>query len=274
MAGGDEKKDHLAALRKSTHNSDDKDHLGCVARHETSYDSETWPDCNYRKNAENWSKSNEQYIYNVPSFRTPESWIRLTYRWVEPLLFSASNKDKAGQVRMETPLSPIAEETRHCWDFDHTIDDQGYNPKGETNYQGMLMPFWNNAHHIIACDEIYQAFEPDELEILVLAKYNINRHDNVILLPNQESVAYTMQLPAHCPDVCNHDEYSEKLRSKLAGIKSDFQEDAEEDDHKLTENNAPGLVEDLDGCSKELRKFLIDTGTRDPGVRLDDIALP
>ena len=53
-SGNDE---HIAAPRKKIHETADKDHLGCVSRHETDYASETWPDCNYRKNAETYSKA-------------------------------------------------------------------------------------------------------------------------------------------------------------------------------------------------------------------------
>jgi hypothetical protein len=281
------KDDHLSELKSLTHDAAKKDRLGCIGRHETDYKSKKWPDCNYRKNAEQYSIGNETHVYNIPSFRTPESWIRFTMRWLSPVLFAQSNKTRAGKVKFAMPLAPVAafrktvrpgddkdDPKLHCWDLSHRISDTSYNKKGITNYQGDNMPYWNQVHHIISCDEIYRAFDFDELRLLVLAEYNINRSPNAIILPQQECVAYTLQIPAHCPDKGNHEDYSTDLREKLSDLKNDFKTNEDGNQHPIDDKNVKDLVKQLEKYSEQLRKFLIEIGNKTPGVKLDNLEIP
>ena len=263
-----EKDDHLEALHGLTHLKANKDCVGCLARHQD-YKDKAWPDCNYRKKAHEYSIANDSDVYNVPSLRSPERWLKHTLGYLEPVSYASSHKTKAGQVRKPTPLSQ-----RGCWDLQHTISDTSYNKSGSANFHHEDMPYFHNTHHIFACDEVYRAFTFDELQILVTAKYNINREPNVIILPKQKCVAWALKLPAHCPDKCAHDDYSERVRTKLANIKGEFQENAEDEGHEVTDGNAPNLVDELEKSSKELRDYLIEKGYSNPGIDLDHVDLP
>ncbi len=266
------KEEHLEELRGLTHTDDKKDHLGCISRH-VDFKNKKWTDCNYRKNALDYSIANETSIYNVPNLRSSQRWLDFTLEYLEPMLYASSNKTKAGKVRYPNAICPVS--FPKSWDLDHKISDTLYNPDGDSNFHVEKMPYVHQTHHIIACDEIYRAFTEVERRILVTSEYNINRKGpNVMILPKQRCIAWALKLPVHCPDKANHKDYSEKLRSRLAKIKKDFKENAEEDGHKITQENSPDLVDRLDEYSKQLREYIIDKGNKDPGVNLDNLVLP
>ncbi|MBL8727018.1 MAG: AHH domain-containing protein [Planctomycetes bacterium] len=265
------KDDHLEELHGLTHKAADKAKVGCLTRHEGTYKSGAWPDCNYRKNAHLYSLANERDVYDVPSLRSPRRWLEFALDYLEPVRF-ADSSPKAGQVRKPQPLSPLTAD--HCWDLTHTIADNAFNPKSAANFHDDSIPYFHNTHHIFACDEIYRAFSTKELRILVLCKYNINRDPNAMILPKQRCVAWALKLPAHCPDKANHDDYSERIRTKLSNVKSEFQQQAEDDGHEITEQNAPDLVTTLENDSKELRQHLIAKGNTNPGIDLDLVNIP
>jgi hypothetical protein len=264
------KDDHLEELKELTHKKADKAKLGCLTRHEA-YKGKAWPDCNYRKNAHDYAIANHTNVYDVPSGRSPVRWLEFTLGFLEPVKFAASSP-QAGQVRKATPLSPLAHP--NAWNLTFTIADATYNPKGESNFHHEDFPYFHNTHHIYSCDELYRAFTFAELQILVTAKYNINRNPNVIILPKQKCVAWALKLPAHCPDKCEHEDYSTRVRSKLSSVKSAFQENAEDTGHQITDANAPDLVKQMETDSKELHDFLIATGYSNPGIDLDLVTLP
>ena len=266
-----DKEDHLSELHGLTHKSADKARLGCLTRHEGTYSSGAWPDCNYRKNAHQYSIANETDVYDVPNPRSPQRWLEFALEYLEPVRFAGSS-DKAGQIRKAQPLSPLT--SAHCWDLGHTIADPTFNKKKVANFHDESIPYFHNTHHIFACDEIYRAFSTKELRILALSKYNINRDPNAMILPKQRCVAWALKLPVHCPDKANHDDYSERVRTKLSNIKAQFQENAEDTGHEITEDNAPDLVTTLEKESKDLRAYLIAKGCSNPGVNLDLIEIP
>ncbi len=269
-----QKEQHLEALQDLNHTKAKKARLGCVAPHEAKYDSGAWPDCNYRKNAHQYSIGNDTDIYNVPTLRSPVRWLEFALQHLEPILYSQDSKNKAmrGQVRRAGPPSPL--DDQGCWDLLHTIADPTYNALGSANFHDERVPYSHNTHHVFACDEIYRAFTYQELEILVLAEYNINRVPNLIILPTQRCVAWALKLPVHCPDQKEHPLYSQKVRTKLADIKGEFLENAEETGHKLTKENAPNLVKQMEDNSRELRQYLIDKGLRIPGINLNQLSIP
>jgi hypothetical protein len=161
----------------------------------------------------------------------------------------------------------------HCWDLSHTISHKTYNPKGKANFHDEDVPYFHNSHHILSCDELYQGFTFDELQILVTADYNINRDPNVIILPKQKCVGWALKLPAHCPDQNAHPDYSARVRTRLGNVKSQFQKKGEEEGHPVTDENAPKLVGQLETDAGVLRKYLIDKGYTNPGIDLDLVSL-
>ena len=84
---------------------------------------------------------------------------------------------------------------------------RGYVPKGR-NFEHMLWPYWNNAHHLIPKGTLNSLLN-DKKEIpdwrarklirsaLLLAKYNVNHFKNVMLLPMDKEVGIVLRLPRH-----------------------------------------------------------------------------
>ena len=54
------------------------------------------------------------------------------------------------------------------------------------NFKTGKAPWVNNAHHILPCGTLKNAFDGEECEILLKGKYNINIGENVIYLPKQK----------------------------------------------------------------------------------------
>lgn len=261
------KDDHLAKLKEIWHKKENRDlaQIGCLERH-VDYGATHWKDCNYRKQAHEYSIANDTLVYNVPSMRSSERWLEFTLGYLDMPPNRGANLKKV-------PLSPLDAGQEHCWDLVHTISDSDYNPNGNANFTEWSYPYLHNTHHIFACAEVYGAFTEAELETLITAKYNVNRLPNLIILPVQRCIAWAIKLPAHCPDKGNHNDYSARVRAKLQDIKANLLENEDGDQHPLTEENAPDLIEEMADESKNLRQYLIAKGYANPGVNLDLLSL-
>jgi hypothetical protein len=82
---------------------------------------------------------------------------------------------------------------------------RGYVAKGK-NFEHVLWPYWNNAHHLIPKGTLKAQIEHKGITTrcqklikgaLLKAKYNVNRHVNVILLPMDKEVGIVLGLPRH-----------------------------------------------------------------------------
>jgi hypothetical protein len=92
-------------------------------------------------------------------------------------------------------------------------------------------PYKHNHHHMISAGSFrtYVIFAPTSGDvtpfqralIVLRSNWNINRNQNMVLLPNEEAIADTAQLPAHCPwDTASHPTYSKALKKDLEKVKS------------------------------------------------------
>lgn len=82
---------------------------------------------------------------------------------------------------------------------------RGYVP-AHRNFEHMLWPYWNNAHHMIPKGTLKAVIEHKEITTrcqklikgaLLKAKYNVNRHVNMIFLPMDKEVGIVLGLPRH-----------------------------------------------------------------------------
>ncbi|MGC3998863.1 MAG: AHH domain-containing protein [Anaeromyxobacter sp.] len=68
--------------------------------------------------------------------------------------------------------------------------------------------------------------------VILQAPWNINRKQNVVLLPSEEAVAAIAALPAHCPwDTASHPQYSDALERELADVSRALDEAADQGVH-------------------------------------------
>ena len=87
------------------------------------------------------------------------------------------------------------------------VGSRGYVPKGR-NFEQMLWPYWNNAHHIIPKGTLNSSINDAKAVpnfrtrallkgALLKAEYNVNHFKNVMLLPMDKEVAIVLKLPRH-----------------------------------------------------------------------------
>jgi hypothetical protein len=108
------------------------------------------------------------------------------------------------------------------------------------NFTKDTWPYWNNAHHLIPKALFLKTIEDPEVvsdpecqkliqQSLLRAKYNINHHVNVILLPNDKEPARALNLPRHLvledgPEGLddrpkfNHGQYNKNVLATLKSI--------------------------------------------------------
>ncbi|WP_395844346.1 hypothetical protein [Cystobacter fuscus] len=247
-------REHLVDWKENEHKSNPKS-TGCLWRH-ADYGSKEFPRCDYRKNAHDYSKVAELYIYNIPSIRTPESWVRV---WVDHL---GPTFTKRGTI-VERSHAP--DPLTGAWDI---------NRPG--NFTEWKTPYWHNTHHVIACGEIKAAFpDDDEQRIILASRWNINEMPNIIILPKQYTVARILRLPTHVPPdgAAEHDKYSQELGKLLNRLKAKLAKNKNQTDHKLTDDNKNDCRQELEKASTAIRKFIIDSGGKNPGINLDNLKL-
>ncbi|NMO23654.1 hypothetical protein HPC49_54450, partial [Pyxidicoccus fallax] len=97
--------------------------------------------------------------------------------------------------------------------------------EGRQGY-GAWYPYHHEHHHLVPQGAVHEyLIGRDEkaerrLKLVLAAKWNINRGDNLVLLPKEVFVAEIVGLPAHCPwGLREHPEYSASMRYVLSKAK-------------------------------------------------------
>lgn len=126
------------------------------------------------------------------------------------------------------------------WHYDHTISAQ-HRPrfarerppqpnfkvaKGASEGYGAWFPYFHNHHHLIPQGAFHQHVIGNDsnsrrrLDIVLASRWNINREDNLVMLPQEVYISEIVGLPAHCPwGVRLHCEYSRSMVQKLKIVK-------------------------------------------------------
>ena len=262
--------EHLVDWKENEHKTSPKE-TGCLWRH-ADYGEKRFPRCDYRKNAHDYSKVAEKYIYNIPNFRSSERWVEV---WLDRLGPSMKKKrDAKGRALKNPDGSPSLEpmdDTRPA-----APANGGWNLDRGKNFMDWKLPYWHNTHHVIACGEIKEVF-PSELEqqIIVATRWNINEMPNVIILPKQYTVARILKLPTHVPPdgPAEHDNYSKSLGSRLNAMKATFAKKKDQNGHEVVDADKSNVREELEKASAAIRKFLLACGEKNPGINLDNLKL-
>ena len=239
--------DHLDL--KKTHLTEKKP--GCVWRHTKSFEDSRWPECSHRKNAWDYAKANEKRIFDIPNSR-------VTLREIELVTGSAFFPTHGGWPGTKRK---IASAENGGWHLEH-----GYNFTMSAS-----IPYWHNAHHLIACGEVQDALDPSEIAIVVAGQWNINAPVNVMILPKQPEVAGLLKLPTHVPPdgKQSHDAYSEQVADGVRKIKDNVQEYKDKQGHPKEQSYKLAF----DSVSNQLRALLVKAGWLEAGVNLDTVSL-
>ncbi len=127
-------------------------------------------------------------------------------------------------------------------------------------------PYKHNHHHMISAGSFkdYVIYAPTSGEvtpfkraiIVLKSNWNINRKSNMVLLPNEEAVADTAQLPAHCPwDTASHPDYSKALKSDLKEVMKSIDKAANTKGHDELEDVTISLKETEDMLLDKLKSM-------------------
>jgi hypothetical protein len=210
---------------------------GCLTGHEGTFKPNR--SCSYRWQAVERSRTHRKPIYNL-DFTDADVQRVINQRdpnaRVGPGLLMTSayySKDKKTGQKFVTPLG-YATRLKIPKDFRDWWIEKG------TNFQGFIVPWWNNAHHLIPKGILNKGIDdgardnPRVRDVVVCslieARYNINHHRNVVLLPMDKEVAVMYRLPRHLvledeteiqetgSPVFNHQSYNATVSQRLRGI--------------------------------------------------------
>jgi hypothetical protein len=134
----------------------------------------------------------------------------------------------------------------------------GGDPRHRTDACHYRAPWPNVAHHVVPINVIGKVFPKlEELELLLFAKYNVNRGLNVVILPYGHEYARAMQLPVHRGSHPAYDTQVEKMLSRIRKRIKKAEAPEREGHPELTKENVPGIVSDIEGFATRLRKVLL-----------------
>lgn len=122
-------------------------------------------------------------------------------------------------------------------------------------------PYRHNHHHLISAGAFreYVLDAPAEGQatpftrriVILKSGWNINRRENIILLPTEEAVADIAALPAHCPwETRSHPNYSESVKDDLTKVRKAIDKASDVGAHEALEDVELALAK----LEAELRK--------------------
>ncbi|NMO20773.1 AHH domain-containing protein [Pyxidicoccus fallax] len=157
-----------------------------------------------------------------------------------------------------------------CEGGDPRLNAQAWHMGMGDNFVHHKKPWPNVAHHVIPINVIAKVFPTvEELELLLVAKYNVNRGLNIILLPYRLDFASVLGLPVHRG---SHGDYDIQIETSLRAKRRNITraEDPERKDHpELTEENIMGLTKDIETFAVRLRKMLLLSRARERGLHVN-----
>jgi hypothetical protein len=163
------------------------------------------------------------------------------------------------------------------------------------NFTKDTWPYWNNAHHLIPKALFLETIEDPNVvpdpdcqsliqQSLLRAKYNINHHVNVILLPNDKEPARALKLPRHLvledgPDGLddhpkfNHDAYNRNVLDGLKSVINAYKAACERATEHACETSeltlSKRLLEDL---SRQCLEAVLEFGSSHPGEAISSMS--
>lgn len=140
------------------------------------------------------------------------------------------------------------------------------NPHGGNHY---FFPYKHNYHHIIEKGSFHELVlnaeyqdpvTPAKRKHIVIGAdpmlhWNINRKQNIILLPNEEPHADTVGLPSHCPwSTRSHPRYKSMLKSKLDDVRKKIDKAVKTGAHPEIEKAQDALTQAETDLLEEVKK--------------------
>ncbi|CAM2006478.1 AHH domain-containing protein [Acanthopleuribacter pedis] len=266
------------------------------------YDSRKESTCNYRYQSMHRLRSGhktaqtKELLHEYPlSFGVARTSTELD------LAADGSVKQKNGRDKLKTPNSDYGTHVTFPqkagdWHIDgprrgdyKNVMDLPAIPQG-MNFITETWPYWNNAHHILPKGSLKSAIVGSEHALIIQrgllnVKYNVNHHNNLLLMPQDLHVAKYIGILRHLqlkhqdtfmvsPATTNHPVYNRAVESKLTKIIGHFEaaarkaiKKAEQRRHAVPNAKlGKKLLEDL---SDHLFKWIYDHSKASAGRSLD-----
>jgi hypothetical protein len=244
--------DHIGELTDVVYHKDG----ACVVRHASARNAE----CKYEQNGYEITLGARAAWYNAP------------VRYKLGLVDWAKTRPKWRKVsgnRVLSFVAPAADEKTHphLWNigvFDNFVPGS----------KGFHHPYLHNWHHMIPNELLFQLLYDDDyglklLQVLMVAKYNINHQRNIVLLPQQDRVGKIIKWPTH-PN--NHGAFDQYVSSKLSALKDQLKQAlGEPEAHPVNAQNVGNVAEDLHKISDNLLVLLETLGREHPGVHINEV---
>lgn len=221
-----DKKEHLSLLTASFLH----DRGGCICRCNFKKGSA----CDYRKNGFDITSSRKS-MYNdkKPTIdeKNKKKAMRDIYREVFLKAGEPMRQLKIWMRKFKGAMKRLHDDPK-AWNVGYSCypDMENFLPSLQ-NGAGWWYPYMHNWHHMIPSGATYEYIVGDESDgddskpgflrlcLLMLAKYNINCKENIVLLPKERFVGRALGLPVHCPyNSSNHRDYSAACNARLTEI--------------------------------------------------------
>jgi hypothetical protein len=139
------------------------------------------------------------------------------------------------------------------------------------NFGSGTKPWKNNAHHILPCAVLRDAFTTgNEYELMLQGKYNLNAGENVIWLPKKELDGQIMQMVTH-PG--SHPAYNDNVESLVhTKIKPKIKKaaDPESDGHgPLEEADVPKIRDTINSETENIMMNTLKYGKIGAGITVN-----
>lgn len=247
--------DHLAEL------TDPKYHQGgaCVVRHASAQNKE----CKYEENGYDKTSTARAHWYNAPGrFKLG----LVDWNKVRPKMVKVPGP---GGYKIKSFVAPPAGEKAdpHLWNI-------GVHDNFVPGKKGFHHPYLHNWHHMIGNEELFQRiYDPvygvKLLQVLMVAKYNLNHERNIVLLPKQDRVGKIVKWPTH-PN--NHGTYDAYASAKLSTLKARLKQAlGNPQAHPVNAQNVGNVAESVHLISDRLLLLLEQLGREQPGVHINRV---
>jgi len=130
--------------------------------------------------------------------------------------------------------------------------------------KGADNPYYHNHHHLIPGGVILKCIGPQDTEakpddpdkrfdLLLTSKWNINKGENIVILPTEKFIGNQIDLPTHCPyGQRKHPTYSKTCETDVNIVRSRLQEALDKGLHKLAKDDAKAVRQQMRQLSKRL----------------------
>jgi hypothetical protein len=245
--------DHLAELTDPVYHQNG----ACVVRHASAQQKE----CKYEQNGYDKTLASRSHWYNAP---TRYKLGLVDWNKIRPKMV----KSPAG-YKLKSFVAPGKGEKPHphLWnigEFDNFV------PGGK----GFQHPYLHNWHHMIANEMLFKmlydkTYGTKLLQVLMVAKYNLNHERNIVLLPKEDRVGVIVKWPVH-PN--NHGTYDKYAAAKLSTLKARLKQSlGTPKAHPIKAKNVGNYAEELHAISDELLLLLEQLGREQPGVHINKV---